>query len=63
MSMSTPATIDFRAASAPSIAVPWAIVSAIDVQSLTTKPLNCHSLRRIWPSVKALAEAARRSAH
>ena len=57
MSMSTPASTDLTAASAPSTAVPCATVSRIEVQSLTTKPLNRHSLCKIWPRVNGLADA------
>ncbi|MNZ89599.1 hypothetical protein D3C78_1085310 [compost metagenome] len=45
MSMSTPARIALRAASRPSSATPWAIISLIAAQSEINTPLKPHSLR------------------
>src|SRR5437870_5563264 len=48
MPMSTPAEKALRAAVAPSLAIPWAINSAIEVQSLSTMPRNPHCLRKTY---------------
>ena len=44
------------AAVAPSLAIPCAISSLTDVQSLSTTPRKPHSLRKICFNVKGLAE-------
>jgi hypothetical protein len=45
MSMSTPARIALRAASAPSLAMPWPSSSWMPAQSDVTKPSKPHWLR------------------
>ena len=57
MSMSTPARNDLRAAVAPLVAIPCAIVSSTAPQSLTTKPAKPHSPRKMSRSVNAFALA------
>ena len=54
--MSTPAAIDFTATSGRSFAYPWSIISDIEFQSLTTKPLKPHSSRSTWRSRNSLPE-------
>ena len=55
ISMSTPAVTDFSAASFSFAQNPWFIISATDVQSVTTMPSYFHSSRRMFFSMNLLA--------